>query len=167
MYKKYHVALSAEQRQYLKALISTGTHPAATLRHARILLKADAAPGGPAWTDAQISEAVEASLRSVLRVRQTFVQAGLERALRRQRPRGPFPHKIDGEVEAHLIALVCSAPPAGRARWTLRLLSDRLVELVDLESVSYETVRRALKKTHCSPGASSSGACRRMRMPAS
>jgi hypothetical protein len=87
-----------------------------------------------------------------MRVRQTFVQAGLERAVYRKKPHGPHPHKIDGEVEAHLVALVCSPPPPGRVRWSLRLLSDRLVELVDLESVSYETVRRALKKTNLSRG---------------
>lgn len=152
MHKRYRVELSADQRGQLKALISTGSPASSTNRHARILLKADAAPGGPAWTDEQIGDTLEVSIRTVVRVRQTFVQAGLERALHRQRPRGPHPRKIDGEVEAHLVALVCSPPPPGRARWSLRLLSDRLVELVDLERVSYETVRRALKKTNSSPG---------------
>lgn len=152
MYKRYRVELSAEQRQDLKALIAGGTHPSATNRHARILLKADASPGGPGWTDEQISDTIEVSVRSVVRVRQSFVQAGLDRALNRQRPSGPHPHKIDGRAEAQLVALVCSAPPLGRARWSLRLLSDRLVELTDLESISYETVRRTLKKTSLSLG---------------
>lgn len=152
MYKLYRVELSPEQRQLLKDLISSGRPTSATNRHARILLKADGGPGGPGWTDEQIALALEVSTRSVLRVRQAFAQRGLERALTRQPRRGPHPRKIDGQVEAHLIALVCSPPPPGHARWTLRLLGDRLVELVDLESVSHETVRRALKKTNSSPG---------------
>ena len=152
MYKLYRVQLSPAQRQQLKALIAGGRPKSSANRHARILLKADAGPDGPAWTDEQIAEALEVSTRSVLRVRQTFVQAGLERALSRQQRHSPYPRKVDGQVEAHLIALVCSPPPPGRARWSLRLLSERLVELVDLESVSHETVRRALKKTNSSPG---------------
>jgi len=152
MYKRYRVELSAEQRQELKALISSGSPSSATNRHARVLLKADASPGGPGWTDEQISDTLEVSVRSVMRVRQSFVEAGLERALNRKRRSGPYPHKIDGRIEAQLVALVCSAPPIGHARWSLRLLSDRLVELVDLESVSYETVRRTLKKTSSSLG---------------
>jgi hypothetical protein len=152
MYKLYRVQLSPEQRQQLKALIASGTASSSANCHARILLKADAGPGGPRWTDEQIADALEVSTRTVLRVRQTFVQAGLGRALSRQKRQSPYPHKIDGQAEAHLIALVCSTPPPGRARWTLRLLSERLVELVDLESVSHETIRRALKKTNSSPG---------------
>ena len=152
MFKKYRVELTTEQRQQLKKLITTGSLPNAANRHARILLKADTAPGGHGWTDEQISDALDVNIRSVMRVRQAFVQAGLERAVYRKQRRGPHPRKIDGQVEAHLVALVCSPPPAGRARWSLRLLSDQLVELVDLESVSYETVRRALKKTHSSRG---------------
>ena len=146
MYKRYRVELSTDQREQLKALISTGSPSSAANAHARILLKADASPGGPSWTDEQISDTLDVSIRTVMRVRQAFVQAGLQRALYRKPPRGPYPHKIDGRTEAQLVALVCSPPPPGHVRWTLRLLSDRLVELVDLESVSYETVRRALKK---------------------
>ena len=152
MYKLYRVRLSPEQRQQLKALIATGSPTSRANQHARILLKADCAPGAPGWTDEQIALALEVSTRTVLRVRQTFVQAGLERALQRRQHHGSYPRKVDGGVEAHLIALVCSPPPPGHARWTLRLLSDRLVELVDLESLSYETVRRTLKKTNSSPG---------------
>jgi hypothetical protein len=152
MYKLYRVELLAEQRQELKALISTGSPSSAMNRHARILLKADASSGGPGWTDEQISDTIEVSVRSVMRVRQSFVQAGLDRALNRKRPSGPHLHKIDGRAEAQLVALVCSAPPPGHARWSLRLLSDRLVELTDLENISYETVRRTLKKTSSSLG---------------
>ena len=154
MYKKYRVELSVEQRQQLKKLITTGSLSNAANRHARILLKADVAPGGHGWTDEQISDAFEVNIRTVMRVRQAFVQAGLERACCQQPAWSPHtnPRKIDGQVEAHLVALVCSPPPPGQARWSLRLLSDRLVELVDLESVSHETVRRALKKTNSSLG---------------
>src|SRR5947209_4804549 len=118
MYKKYQVLLTPAQRQHLKHLVTTGTLPAAAQTHARILLKADAAPGGPAWKDAQISEAFEVSIRTVVRVRQTFLQGGLARAVLRQRPRGRRPPLVDGAVEAHLVALVCSPPPEGHARWT-------------------------------------------------
>jgi hypothetical protein len=151
MYKKYPVVLTPEQHHLLRdRLASARLTPAAATR-ARILLKADAAPGGPAWTDAQLSAAFDLSVRSIVRIRRTFVAAGLDAALTR-RPPGPRLHKIDGAIEAHLIALVCSPPPDGYARWSLRLVSDRLVELVDLESVSYETVRRTLKKTNLSLG---------------
>jgi len=152
MYKKYVVTLSDLQRARLKTLVSTGQAPAATLTHARILLKADAAPGRPAWNDAQISDAFDVSIRTVVRVRQAFLTAGLERVLARQRRADQQPRKLDGPLEAHLVALVCSPAPAGAARWTLRLLADRLVQLTDLASISTETVRQRLKKTRSSPG---------------
>jgi hypothetical protein len=151
MYKKYPVMLTPAQRQLLRARLATGTLTQTAGTRARILLKADAAPGGPAWTDEQLSAAFDLSVRSVMRVRQTFGAAGPDAALAR-RPPGPRLPKIDGAIEAHLIALVCSPPPDGYARWSLRLVSDRLVALVDLESVSYETVRRTLKKTNLSRG---------------
>ena len=143
--KTFQVELSLAERARLQALVTNGSATVHTHIHARILLKADAAPGGPAWTDEQLGAAFDLSVRSVMRVRQTFVTQGLDAALAR-RPPGPRLHKIDGAIEAHLIALVCSPPPEGRARWSLRLVSERLVELVDLESVSHETVRRTLKK---------------------
>ena len=152
MSKRYRVELTPEQRQELKDLISTGKPSNATNRHARILLKADGAPGGPQWTDEQISDALEVSVRTVARVRQAFVQSGMDRALHRQPRSDAQQSKMDGRAEAQLVALVCSAPPEGRARWTLQLLADRVVELTDLDSVSYETVRRVLNKTHSSRG---------------
>jgi hypothetical protein len=165
MNKQFVVHLTPDQRARLQALLTAGTAPATTHTHARILLKADAAPGGPAWKDVAISDALDVSVRTVVRVRQRFVKAGLERALGRPpRPDAP-PRKVDGTVEAHLVALVCSAPPAGRARWTLRLLADRLVELTDLDSIALETVRQTLKKTPLSPGASSAGAYRPPNTP--
>jgi transposase len=149
---KYVVTLTAEERQQLTDLSTKGTAAAATLTHARILLKADASPGGPDWTDAQIAEALDTSLATIHRVRETFVTEGLDLALQRRRPTGRTFRKLDGAQEAHLIAVACSAPPAGRARWTLKLLAERLVELEVVDAISPECVRTTLKKTTSSPG---------------
>jgi transposase len=149
--KKYVVTLTAEERQGLSTLIAAGKGAAPKLAHARILLKADAAPGGPRWADERIAEALEVSRATVERVRQRFVEQGLEAALVRKKPdRPPRSPALDGAAEARLIALACSRPPAGRAAWTLRLLADKLVELEVVASVSHETVRQALKKTNSS-----------------
>jgi transposase len=151
--KKYKVTLTAEERQQLHRLIAAGQAAAGKLTHARILLKADAAGGGPAWTDERIAEALEVCVVTVERLRQRFVQQGLEAALGRKQPDRPSrPRKLDGRAEARLIAVACSAPPEGRAQWTLRLLADRLVELEVVDTVSHETVRRVLKKTSSSRG---------------
>ena len=151
-HKKYLVTLDAEERQHLGKLVSAGRRSARTLTRARILLKADQAPGGPAWDDARIAEALDCGQRTVERVRQRFVEHGLERALgRKPQDRPSRERKFDGAAEARLIALACSQPPQGRARWTLKLLADKLVELEVFESVSDETVRRVLKKTNSSP----------------
>src|SRR5262245_36477336 len=128
--KKYQVTLSIEERQHLSDLIARGQAAARTLAHARMLLKADATAGGPAWTDERIAEAVEVGHATVERVRQRFVEQGLEAALRRQPQERPSRERtLDGRAEAHLVALACSAPPAGRKEWTLKLLADKLVEL--------------------------------------
>jgi transposase len=158
MAKKYLVTLTPEERQWLTALLSAGRRSALTLTRARILLKADQATGGPAWDDARIAEALDCGLRTVERVRRRFVERGLEQALgRKPQDRPSRERKFDGAAEARLIALACSAPPAGRARWTLKLLADRLVELEVFEAVSDETVRRVLKKTNSSRTGRSSG----------
>jgi transposase len=141
----------------LERLIAVGQAPARKLMHARILLKADRGPAGPGWVDTAIAEAVEVSQPTIARVRRHFVEAGLEAALNRRAPRREYRRKLDGEQEAHLIALVCGAPPAGQARWSLRLLADRMVELEQVEAVSYQTVRRTLKKTSSSLGGVSNG----------
>ena len=162
--KKYKVTLTAEERQQLSDLIASGKAAAQKLAHARVLLKADAADGGPAWPDARIAEAVDVSIATVERLRQRFVEQGLEAALgRKKQDRPSRPRKLDGRAEARLIALACSAPPDGRKAWTMKLLADRLVELEVVDSVSDETVRRALKKTRSSRGRRSSGASRRGR----
>jgi transposase len=151
--KRYKVTLDAQERQDLHDLIAAGQAAARKLTHARILLKADAADGGPAWPDHQIADALEVSVATVERVRQRFVEQGLEAALDRKRRERPARElKLDGHAEAHLIALACSAPPEGRAVWTMQLLADKLVELEVVDSISDETVRLALKKTRSSPG---------------
>ena len=154
---KYIVRLTVEEQTQLTELISTGRRAASVLTRARMLLKADASEGGPDWSDREIAEAVETSLSSIHRVRQAFVAEGLAGALARQRPTGRQYRKLDGAQEAHLIALTCSAPPEGRARWTLQLLADRLVELEVVDTIGRECVRTTLKKTSSSPGKKSSG----------
>ena len=151
--KKYIVTLSAEERQSLYDLIAVGKAAAQKLAHARILLKAEAAPAGPGWHDLQIAEALDVGLSTVARVRQRLVEQGLDAALsRKPQDRPSRPRKLDGAAEARLIALACSPPPVGQADWTLRLLADRLVELEVIDAVSHETVRTLLKKTNSSRG---------------
>jgi transposase len=149
--KKYKVTLTAGERQSLHALVAAGKAAAKKLAHARILLKADAAPDGPGWTDERIAEAVEVNRTTVEQVRQRFVEQGLEAALvRKKQDRPSRERKLDGDGEARLIALACSQPPRGRAAWTLRLLAGRLVELEVVDAISTETVRQVLKKTNSS-----------------
>ena len=152
MKKKYIVTLTAEERQILQAMLSKGKAAARKLMHARILLKADASPGGPGWKDDQIAEGQEVGRATVERVRQQFVEEGFEAALERRRPRRQYRRKLDGDGEAHLIALACSRAPEGRSCWTLQLLADRMVQLEYVDQVSDQTVRRTLKKTSLSPG---------------
>jgi transposase len=152
MKKKYIVTLTDEERQRLQEMLSRGKAAARKLTHARILLKADAPPSGPGWNDEKIAEGLEAGRATVERVRKEFVEEGLDAALERRRPRRVYPRKLDGDGEAHLVALACQKPPEGRSRWTLQLLADRMVELSYVEEISYQTVRRALKKTNSSLG---------------
>jgi transposase len=152
MHKRYPISLPQSERTYLKQLIAAGTAPARLLTHARILLKADQPPDGPGWVDERIAQAVEVSQPTIARVRRQYVEQGLEAALHRRSPNRVYQRKLDGAQEAHLIALACSEPPAGHAGWTLRLLADRMVELHDFDGLSYQTVRRVLKKTNSNPG---------------
>ena len=152
MKKKYHVTLTLEERCELERMISAGKAAARKLTHARILLKADEAEGGPGWSDPDIAEALDVGLSTVWRVRQRFVEEGTAAALTPQPSKRVYERKLDGAVEAYLIAVACSKPPKGRKRWTLRLLADRMVVLGHADELSYETVRRVLKKTRSSPG---------------
>jgi len=152
MRRRVAIRLAVEERERLTGLIGSGTAPARVLTHARVLLKAEAAPDGPGWTDARIAEALEVSGATVGRIRAQYVAEGLEAALYHRLHRGKKPCKLDGAQEAHLIATACSAPPDGQQRWTLRLLAERFVELDCGEPISHETVRRILKKASLSPG---------------
>jgi transposase len=154
---KYVVRLDPEEREQLLALVNTGRAAAVKLLHARILLKADVDAGGRRWTDAEIAEALDTSAATVHRVRQTWVEQGLEAALARKRPTGRQYRKLDGVQEAQLIAMACSAPPEGRVRWTLTLLADKLVELDIVDAISAECVRTTLKKTTSNRGSTSNG----------
>ena len=146
--KKFIVELDAAERERLKALISKGKAPAKTILKARILLKADQGEGGPGWLDAQIVEALDTNLSMVGRVREKLVTKGLDAVLtRKKRETPPVPPIFDGEAQAKLTALACSTPPAGYARWTIRLLADHVVERRIVETAHFNTVGRALKKT--------------------
>lgn len=144
MAKKYIVRLSEAERTELEKLISSGKGAARKINHARILLKTDADNAN--WTDEKIRDALDTSFSTIVRVRETFVEKGLEAALNRKRPRKTAERKLDGVQEAHLIAVACSPAPEGRKRWTLRLLADKMVELAYVDTLSYETVRQTLKK---------------------
>jgi transposase len=157
MHKRYVVRLTDEERGTLEALVRRGRAHARKLLYARILLKADAAEGGPDWTDERIADALETSAATVARERRRFCEEGLEVALMPRKPGRPRRRVLDGRAEAQLVALSCLEPPEGRGSWTLRLLADRMVELGHVEEVSYETVRRTLKKTPSRPTSSRSG----------
>lgn len=155
--RNHPVLLSAEERQALESLINCGHAPARQLTHARILLKADEGEQAPeralpgkGWPDLKIADALEVSRSTVARVRERFSSEGLEAALVHRPPKNTKPKKLDGEQEAHLIALSCSEPPRGKKRWSIRLLADRYVELECAEGVeepiSRELVRRTLSK---------------------
>ena len=147
MKKKYRVRLSKEERAGLESLVKKGKASASKRIHAQIILKADEGEFGEGWKDEEIAKALDVSARMAERLRERLVTEGLESALNRKPVDRSGYRKLNGEQEAHVIALACSEPPAGRARWTLRLLADRLVELEYVDAVSYETVRRVLKKT--------------------
>jgi transposase len=153
----YIVRLTSEEREQWLALVNTGRTAAAKLRHARILLKADVSEGGRRWSDAEIAEALDTSESTVHRVRQAFVEGGLETAVSRRPPTGRQYRKLDGAQEAQLIAVTCSAPPEGRRRWTLKLVADKLVALDMVDRISPECVRTPLKKPQSNRGSTSHG----------
>ena len=152
MNKKYIVQLTPDQRAMLDQRTRTGSTAASVQRHARILLKADTADDGPAWEDATIAAALDVSVPTVERVRQRFVQAGLDGALHRKPTTRRSQRKLDGVGEAQLVAITCSPPPEGAERWTLALLADKLVELQVVDAIARDTVRLTLKKTNSSRG---------------
>ena len=144
---QYSITLSSTQRQSVEHSVKAGTAPARSILHAQVLLKADEGPGGPKWSDHQIEEAFLVSYRTILRIRQRFVQEGLEAALhRRKQPTRPQKRTLDGEAEARLVALLCQQTGEGESV-SYRVLATRLVELEIVQSVSHETVRQVVKKT--------------------
>jgi hypothetical protein len=160
--KKYVVRLNGEERDRLETLIRKGKSPAQRLLKARILLKADVSEGGDGWSDSQITKALETTPSMVHRVRKQLVEEGFDAVLSRKQRAMPAVARIfDGEKEAKLIALACSKPPKGRARWTLRLLENKVVELNIVDRASDSTIGRALKKTFSNPIAANTGSSRR------
>jgi hypothetical protein len=152
MYRKYIIELTEVERQHLEKLTSSGETSARALTHAHILLKSDRSADRPNWKYEQISEAFNVTHVTIMNVRKRFVEGGLEAALFRKKPEREYQCALDGEAEAHLIALACSEPPEGQTRWTLRLLRDRFIRLGHVDNLSHETVRTTLKKMNLSLG---------------
>lgn len=151
--KKDSIMLTAVQRQSLEQLLNRGKVVAWTIKHAQVLLKVDRGPHGPGWSTRQVIEAYGVSRSTVERICRRFREDGLDAALfRRPQPPRPQKRKLDGESEAHLVALLCGEKPEAAERWSLRLIKEKLVELEIVESISYETVRQVLKKTNSNPG---------------
>jgi transposase len=151
--EKYIVTLSVEEIDQLRSFVAKGKHAAQKLINALMLLNCDESQGRACRRSSrEIAEVLQVSERKIDRVKRRFVEDGLEVALSGQTPQRTYTHKVDGDIEAHLIALSCSAPPSGHARWSLRLLADRVVALELVDQISHETVRRALKKTNSNPG---------------
>jgi transposase len=152
MRKKYVVSLSHSERETLERLVKTGNAPARKLTRAWILLKSNVNEDGPNWSYEQIGHAYDVSEVTVYLVRKSYAENGLEKTINRKKPDRDYEHRLDGEAEAHLIALACGEPPNGQKRWTLRLLRDRMIKLEYIEDVSHETIRTTLKKTNLSLG---------------
>ncbi len=152
MKKKYVVTLTEVECHMLQEMLSRGKAAARKLAHARILLKAGASAGGPAWSDDAIAQELEVGRATVERIRREFVEEGLQAALERRKSRRQYQHAFDGDGEAHLVAMACSRAPEGRSRWTLRLLAERMIQLQYVDQVSKDMVWRVLKKTNLSLG---------------
>lgn len=150
MNQKYPVELTEAERHQLKQVLSSGTTSARKLKRAQILLKSDSSEGGPNWSYQAICEAFAVSQPTICEVRRAYAEGGLEAAINRKKPERVYEHRLDGEAEAHLVALVCGEPSEGHNRWTLRLLKDRMIKLSFVESVSHETIRTTLKN-RCIP----------------
>jgi transposase len=146
--KKYIVELTSEERCALQAMVKKGKTAAYKIRHAHILLNADQGPEGAGWKDAEIAKTFHCHITTVENVRRRLVEHGLKAALERAQHEAYKPRKLDGRAEAQLVAMACSQTPAGRDKWTLRLLADQMVELKIVDSISYGTVRNVLKKHH-------------------
>lgn len=161
---KYRLALTKEEREELEAIVSKGKHNAQKVLNALILLNCDEnAPTPRMFREQDIADVLKVSAMKLYRVKQRFVDEGLQIALNGHKGQRTYEKKADGEFEAHLVALSCSKPPPGHVRWSLRLLADKVVELQYADSISYETVRRVLKKTNSSLGKGMGGSSRRRK----
>ena len=156
---KYTVTLSPDEREQLQAMLRKGTHASQKLLNALILLNCDRGCGvDESWRSSQeIADVLHVSARKIDRLKRRFVEDGFDLALDGGRYRSNYERLVDGDLEAHLVALSCSEPPLGRSRWTLKLLADKAVELNYVAAISRETVRRTLKKTNSSLGRRSAG----------
>ncbi len=149
---KYKVTLTKDEHEELMNIINKGHHTSQSFRAAYILLNCDEGNYAEKVTNEQMSKVLKIGMRTIDRVKKKFVEDGFESVLERKAPNREYERKADGDMEAHLITLCCSEPPEGFAKWSLRLLADKMVELNYVESLSYETVRRVLKKTNYSLG---------------
>lgn len=146
IFQKYFVKLTSEERQQLEKLVTSGNAPARKIQRARILLKSDCSEGDPNWSYEAICEAFDVNSMTVTNIRKTYTERGIEQTINCKKPEREYQHSMDGNAEAHLIALACGAAPEGYERWTLRLLRDRFVKLEIVSSVSHETIRTILSK---------------------
>lgn len=149
---KYRIALTKAERDELMAIIAKGHHSSQTFRTAYVLLNCDEGKYSEKVTNEQISQVLKLGMRTIDRIKKKFVDEGFEASLERRPTTRQYDRIADGETEAHLIALSCSNPPKGYGKWSLRLLADRMVELNYVDDISYETVRRILKKTNLNRG---------------
>jgi transposase len=149
---KYTVHLNKIEREELLAIISKGSHTSQTFRAAYILLNCDEGKFAEKVTNEQISKVLKVGMRTIDRIKRRFIEDGMDETLERKPTSRTYDVKADGDVEARLVTLCCSEPPKGYAKWSLRMLADKMVELKYVESISYETVRRVLKKTTLNRG---------------
>lgn len=154
---KYRIALTKNERDEFMSIINRGRHSSQTFRTAYILLNCDEGKYADKITNEQIHQVLKVGMRTIDRVKKKFLEEGFEASLERRPSSRVYERKADGEVEAHLIALSCSNPPTGYGKWSLRLLADKMIELNYVEDISYETVRRILKKTNSNLGKSKNG----------
>jgi len=150
--KKFVVTLDGNERERLLALTKKGSLPVRKMKHVQVLLRTDSGKQGDNWSDEKIASSLDISTKTICRVRQTFVENGLDAALNRKEHKNFKPRKLGGNEEAHLVALCCSKAPAGACRWTLRILAGKLIELEIVKKISHEAVRQTLKKMNLSLG---------------
>lgn len=155
---KYRVELTAEERTSLLELVNKGKAPATQIKHAHILLAVDRSQGEPLMSDTEAAKAYFTTQQTVLNVKRRFIEEGFESSLQRKKREKPSKVKLDGKAEARIVALTCTDPPEGHARWTLRLIAEKSVELGYVDSISHVAIRDLLKKTNCSHGWLKNGA---------